>query len=55
LVNGSLPPGEYTRTWDGRDDNGNAMASGVYIYEMIARKGKSSSIFKQAKKMFLLR
>jgi hypothetical protein len=55
LVSGSLPPGEYTRTWDGRDDNGNPMASGVYIYEMIARNGRRSSFFKQAKKMLLLR
>ena len=26
-----LPPGEYTVTWDGLDDKGNAVAAGDYI------------------------
>ena len=30
LVNGALPAGLHTRTWDGRNDRGRAVASGVY-------------------------
>jgi hypothetical protein len=30
LVRGSREPGEYSLTWDGRDDHGDPMAAGVY-------------------------
>ncbi len=33
LVRSSLPPGKYSVTWDGRDDRGAGVASGVYLYE----------------------
>ncbi len=29
-----VPPGRHTVTWDGRDDAGNPVASGVYIYRV---------------------
>ena len=38
LVNGALPAGLQTRTWDGRDDRGRAVASGVY-YMMVEADG----------------
>ena len=28
------PPGNYTRTWDGSDDNGSLLAKGIYYYKM---------------------
>jgi flagellar hook assembly protein FlgD len=31
LVNGVLPAGEHTYRWDGRDEVGNRVASGVYF------------------------
>ena len=34
LVNGYLIRGHYNTTWDGMDKNGNAVASGVYIYSL---------------------
>jgi len=32
LVDEILPPGAVTRTWDGRDDRGHTLPSGVYVY-----------------------
>jgi hypothetical protein len=43
-------PGYYDVVWDGRDDLGNAVASGVYFYKMISETGMS-----QARKLLLLK
>ncbi len=49
LVNGKLPAGVRQVQWDGRNDAGQAMASGVYIYRL--RAGNHI----QSRKMLLLR
>ncbi len=36
LVSGKLPAGEHTVTWNGQDAKGNAVASGVYFYRLVA-------------------
>jgi len=36
LVNGPLPSGTHTMRWDGRDDTGEAVSSGVYLYRLTA-------------------
>lgn len=54
LVNQKMSPGQYTRTWDGRDDRGVSVSTGVYIYEMKAR-GKNTAVFREAKKMLLVK
>jgi hypothetical protein len=36
LHNGPLSRGEYDFVWDGRDESGRAIASGVYFYELRA-------------------
>ena len=36
LVDGELPPGRHTVDWDGRDDGGGAVASGVYLCRLVA-------------------
>lgn len=36
LVDGQQPGGQNTVQWDGRDDQGRAVASGVYYYRMVA-------------------
>lgn len=40
-------PGYYSMTWDGRDDSGRTVGSGVYMYQM------TSGQYKAAKKMIL--
>jgi hypothetical protein len=49
LVNKELPPGEYEVQWDGRDDAGREVGSGVYIYRL--KVGNFSRI----RKMILIR
>ncbi|MCK6622955.1 MAG: T9SS type A sorting domain-containing protein [Calditrichaceae bacterium] len=49
LLSGSMPAGSYRVQWDGRDENGNPLASGVYVYCLRARG------LVQSKKMLLLR
>jgi hypothetical protein len=36
LVDGAVSPGSHVATWDGRDDDGAPVASGVYFYSMEA-------------------
>lgn len=36
LVDGAVSLGEHTAEWDGRDDQGNPVASGVYFYQFKA-------------------
>jgi len=36
LIDGELPIGEHTISWDGRNQIGQAAASGVYYYELVA-------------------
>jgi hypothetical protein len=49
LVNESQAVGEKTVTWDGRDENGQELASGVYLYRLQAGD------FNQTNKMVLIR
>jgi hypothetical protein len=37
-VNGVLPAGRYTATWDGTDDLGRRVASGFYFARFEARE-----------------
>ncbi len=50
LYQGSLQPGSYTLVWDGRDDAGNAVASGLYFYSI-----RTDNFLFAAKKMMLLK
>ena len=34
LVNEWMPAGSFRSRWDGRNDHGTAVASGVYLYEL---------------------
>jgi len=49
LVDGKKEPGFYTIHWDGTDEHGNQVASGVYIYRIEAEG------FINSKKLLLLR
>jgi hypothetical protein len=49
LVNGRVAAGEHTARWDGRDQNGSQVPSGVYFYKL------TTSEFTQTYKMTMLR
>lgn len=49
LVEEFLPAGEYQYLWDGSDEQGRALASGVYLYRAVSASGH------QAKRMLLIR
>ncbi len=49
LVNEEKPAGAYIVRWDGRMDNGESAASGIYFYRLVAGE------FRQTHKMALLR
>ena len=42
LVHGELPAGPHRRTWDGRDDSGQSLPSGVYLVLVTSAAGMSS-------------
>jgi len=50
LVQGVRAAGEYTVNWDGTDENGNELASGVYLYRLWASKQQV-----ETRKLLLLR
>jgi len=41
--------------WDGKNRQGDKVASGMYIYRIIAKKFKSNQVFEQARKMILIK
>jgi hypothetical protein len=49
LVSGEKDANTYTVTWDGKNDRGGAVASGIYFYKMETKD------FSQTKKMVMLR
>jgi flagellar hook assembly protein FlgD len=49
LVDRPQPAGRFSITWDGRNERGEAVASGVYFYEVAIGE------FRQAKKLVVLK
>lgn len=45
LLSGTMEPGSYSVVWDGRDDGGRTVASGLYLYRLssggVSRTGKA--------------
>ena len=36
LISGSLPAGHHRLQWDGRNERGESVASGAYLYQLLA-------------------
>ncbi|MGB8658143.1 MAG: S8 family serine peptidase [Candidatus Zixiibacteriota bacterium] len=49
LINGALPPGKYQATWDGTDQTGEKVASGLYLYRLKTPQSQTT------RKMILLK
>ena len=54
LLNDENIGGSYTVQWDGRNQQGLLLSSGVYIYKIVARVGQKN-IFEQSRKMIFLK
>jgi len=55
LLEGEKNAGYVTTIWNGRDQYGNAVASGMYIYRMVARPVAGGEEFVTQKKMMMLK
>jgi hypothetical protein len=49
LVNGLMKAGDYSATWDGKDEFGKSVPSGIYLYRL------ESQSFSSTKKMMLMK
>jgi len=54
LLNRRFEAGQHQVVWDGRDDAGKQLASGVYFLRMVAAKGNKSTEFVQVRKMLFV-
>jgi hypothetical protein len=52
LLDGRVGPGRHVVRWNGRNSNGHSVASGVYLYRMVAF-GESGKQFTKIMKMTL--
>ncbi len=55
LVDERQDPGYKMIHWDGTDDSGKEISSGVYLYRIVARTGQGSEDFVECRKMTLLK
>ncbi|MCP4713293.1 MAG: hypothetical protein GY869_32080, partial [Planctomycetes bacterium] len=53
LAGSRYPAGEHTITWDGTNDNGQPVGSGVYLYRLQA--GDQVDVKGETKRMILMR
>ncbi|RKY75118.1 hypothetical protein DRQ12_12425, partial [candidate division KSB1 bacterium] len=55
LVRGKASAGIYSVRWDGKDNSGKEVGSGVYLYRLRAGQGKGQGDFVRVRKMVLVR
>ncbi len=54
LIDNRKITGSFTVQWDGRDNGGQLLSSGIYIYKIEART-RGKLLFEQSRKMILLK
>jgi len=54
-VNGDISAGYRVLQWDGTDNNGNSISSGIYLYIITAKSQESGKLFTDKKKMILIK
>ena len=55
LANGTFEAGRHQATWDGTDNLGHSVASGIYFYRLQANDLRSGSAFVRTMKMLLVK
>jgi len=55
LVQGELTAGFQRAQWEGKDNLGNTLPSGMYLVKLLARSQKSNQTYTQTRKLVLLK
>ncbi len=55
LIQARQAPGTYRINWDGSDEQGKRLSSGVYIYVLRVQRSKGTTAFLQKRKMILIK
>jgi hypothetical protein len=55
LVNGTLPAGSASVVWDGKDNAGCSVATGMYLYRLSAVRAGGGAQFTQVRRMLLVK
>jgi flagellar hook assembly protein FlgD len=55
LINGEKPPGQHNVSWNGRNDAGTAVASGMYFYQIVMQKQNGEAAFTETRRMTLVK
>ncbi len=55
LMDGEMNAGRHNVTWNGRDQTGSVVSSGVYFYSLVVKKTNNEAPFTQTRKMIFLK
>ncbi len=55
LLNDAKTPGSHTVAWDGRDDSGNLLSSGVFFARFVAKNQQSGAAYQETRKLLLMK
>ncbi|MGH7452588.1 MAG: FlgD immunoglobulin-like domain containing protein [bacterium] len=55
LVDGEMTAGRHGIYWNGKNQSGSSIASGIYLYQIVARGRNGEGAFTQTKRMMLLK
>jgi flagellar hook assembly protein FlgD len=55
LVDGERAAGNYSLRWNGRNQAGNAVAAGVYLYQIVVSGQNGAPAFTQTRRMMYLK
>ncbi|MCW8805899.1 MAG: C25 family cysteine peptidase, partial [Ignavibacteriaceae bacterium] len=55
FYNASQPSGYQTITWDGKNENGNSVASGIYLYRISIKSLENNEVFVKSSKLMMLK
>jgi uncharacterized repeat protein (TIGR02543 family) len=55
LVDGEMPAGRHRIYWNGTNQTGGSLASGLYLYQIIAQGRNGEAAFTQTKRLMLLK
>ncbi|MDZ7268990.1 MAG: right-handed parallel beta-helix repeat-containing protein [candidate division KSB1 bacterium] len=55
LVDGEMAQGWHELSWDGRDQTGQTMATGIYLYRLTAQDASGGTLFSETRRMIMVK